>query len=246
MLSGDRWAPLPLTFFRRTRVEQLQIFLEPFPFTAAHLLLCTPARPGSTVRPPQLAWASRQRLRRNDGGPPVCLCLSINKALAPDTRPQPCTTQPQARPRVLQALTARLSVRLLPGFDPGSAVALSNITIVGGALSNFLFNVRRRHPSGTRPLIDWDLIMVMEPSTILGALLGGYLNKVPSVCPVCPFVFPAPLPIHLRRADWRRKCESVCPVRPLVCLSAASCLAAHAQGACPSVVCLYVCLSAGS
>ena len=28
------------------------------------------------------------------------------------------------------------------------------------------------------PLIDWDIILVMEPSTILGALLGGYLNKV--------------------------------------------------------------------
>lgn len=29
-----------------------------------------------------------------------------------------------------------------------------------------------------RPLIDWDLVMVMEPSTILGALAGGYINKV--------------------------------------------------------------------
>lgn len=28
-----------------------------------------------------------------------------------------------------------------------------------------------------RPLIDWDLVMVMEPSTILGALVGGYINK---------------------------------------------------------------------
>ena len=57
-------------------------------------------------------------------------------------------------------------------------MALSNITIVGGAISNFVFNVARRHPSGKRPLIDWDLIMVMEPSTILGALIGGYVNQV--------------------------------------------------------------------
>ena len=64
------------------------------------------------------------------------------------------------------------------GFQPQNAVALSNLTIVGGALANFAFNVNRRHPSGEKPLIDWDLIMVMEPTTILGALLGSYINKV--------------------------------------------------------------------
>jgi uncharacterized membrane protein YfcA len=58
-------------------------------------------------------------------------------------------------------------------------VALSNITIMGGAFSNLCFNVGRVHPLRRgHPLIDWDLILVMEPSTILGALLGGYLNKV--------------------------------------------------------------------
>ena len=51
--------------------------------------------------------------------------------------------------------------------------------IVGGALANFLFNALRRHPYGDKPLIDWDLIMVMEPTTILGALFGSYINKVP-------------------------------------------------------------------
>ena len=57
-------------------------------------------------------------------------------------------------------------------------MALSNITIVGGAISNFLFNVGRRHEYFDKPLIDWELILVMEPTTILGALIGGYLNKV--------------------------------------------------------------------
>jgi hypothetical protein len=38
--------------------------------------------------------------------------------------------------------------------------------------------LRRRHPTADRPLIDWDLIMVMEPMTILGAVLGGFLNKL--------------------------------------------------------------------
>jgi hypothetical protein len=64
------------------------------------------------------------------------------------------------------------------GFTTAEAVALSNITIMGGALANFLFNIRRRHPRLPRPLIDWDLILVMEPTTMLGALLGSYLNKL--------------------------------------------------------------------
>ena len=63
------------------------------------------------------------------------------------------------------------------GFKTETAVALSNITIVGGAISNFCFNVGRRHEYFDKPLIDWELILVMEPTTILGALIGGYLNK---------------------------------------------------------------------
>ena len=46
-------------------------------------------------------------------------------------------------------------------------------------MANLVFNMGREHP--LRPgvtLISWDLILVMEPSTILGALVGGYLNKV--------------------------------------------------------------------
>eukprot|EP00884_Botryococcus_braunii_P020092 jgi/Botrbrau1/6767/Bobra.0057s0003.1 len=64
------------------------------------------------------------------------------------------------------------------GFTTSVAVALSNIAIVGGALVNFSFNVKKRHAYFKRPLIDWDLILVMEPATILGALIGGYFNKV--------------------------------------------------------------------
>ncbi|EIE22493.1 hypothetical protein COCSUDRAFT_47913 [Coccomyxa subellipsoidea C-169] len=66
---------------------------------------------------------------------------------------------------------------LVMGFPTNTAVALSNITIVGGAISNFVFNVGRRHAFFNRPLIDWNIILAMEPATILGALLGGYLNK---------------------------------------------------------------------
>lgn len=59
-----------------------------------------------------------------------------------------------------------------------TAIPLSNITIFGGAIANMILNVQKRHPFADRPLVDWDLILVMEPLTIAGALLGAFLNKL--------------------------------------------------------------------
>jgi uncharacterized membrane protein YfcA len=72
----------------------------------------------------------------------------------------------------------QLPARTCAGFSTDSAVALSNVTILSGACASFLFNVRRCQVHSKRPLIDWDLILIMEPTTIMGALLGSYLNKV--------------------------------------------------------------------
>ena len=67
---------------------------------------------------------------------------------------------------------------LVLGFMPKHAIPLSNVTVFGGALANTLRNVSKRHPNADRPLIDWDLILVMEPSTLAGALIGANLNKI--------------------------------------------------------------------
>ncbi len=65
-------------------------------------------------------------------------------------------------------------------FPTKLAIPLSNITILGGALANFLLNVTRRHPEPNihRPLIDFDLVLMMEPTTMLGSMLGAMLNKL--------------------------------------------------------------------
>lgn len=67
---------------------------------------------------------------------------------------------------------------ILLGFSPKHAIPLSNITVFGGSLANTYLNTRKRHPLADRPLVDWDLILVMEPLTIGGALMGAFLNKV--------------------------------------------------------------------
>lgn len=67
---------------------------------------------------------------------------------------------------------------LVLGFTPKYAIPLSNVTVFGGAVVNYFTNITKRHPHADRPLVDWDLILVMEPLTILGALIGSFLNKL--------------------------------------------------------------------
>jgi hypothetical protein len=92
---------------------------------------------------------------------------------------------------------------LVGRFAPKEAVPLSNITILGGAIANVLFNYWKRHPSADRPLallphprltwrgagrprIDLDIVNVMEPMTIAGAVLGSLVNKLlPGCVPPC-------------------------------------------------------------
>jgi len=67
---------------------------------------------------------------------------------------------------------------LVMDFHPRRAIPLSNITILGGAIANCLLNIPKRHPVADRPMIDFDLVLVMEPLTITGAVIGSILNKV--------------------------------------------------------------------
>ena len=67
---------------------------------------------------------------------------------------------------------------LIMKFSPKHAIPLSNITVFGGALANTFLNAQKRHPLADRPMVDWDLILVMEPLTIAGALMGAFLNKL--------------------------------------------------------------------
>ena len=73
-------------------------------------------------------------------------------------------------------------------FSASQAVALSNVTILGGSLANFVFNVGKMRVNGEtlKPLIDWNLLLIMEPTTIAGAILGTYLTcLIPDVILSC-------------------------------------------------------------
>jgi len=64
------------------------------------------------------------------------------------------------------------------GFPPHFAIPLSNATILGSSLANCILNAKKRHPTANRPLIDWDIMLVMEPVTIAGSVVGTYVNAL--------------------------------------------------------------------
>ena len=67
---------------------------------------------------------------------------------------------------------------LVSGFEAKYAIPLSNVTILGSAVSNIMWNSQRRHPTADRYLIDWGIVNVMEPMTMAGAIFGSLLNKL--------------------------------------------------------------------
>lgn len=73
----------------------------------------------------------------------------------------------------------------IPGYvvslrDVHKAVPLSKVTIFGGCLVSVLINIRRKHPKSNTPIIAYELAALMEPFTLLGAIIGVLLNIVMS------------------------------------------------------------------
>ena len=67
-------------------------------------------------------------------------------------------------------LIARLPIQV--------AIPIGAVTVLGGALASTCFNWTRRHPLADRVLIDWDLVLVMEPLVLVGALLGTLFHRL--------------------------------------------------------------------
>jgi uncharacterized membrane protein YfcA len=67
---------------------------------------------------------------------------------------------------------------LICGLQPKEAIPLSKVCILGGAISTFAVNLRKRHPKADRPLIDYSIALIMAPPTILGTVVGVMLYVV--------------------------------------------------------------------
>lgn len=69
---------------------------------------------------------------------------------------------------------------LIIGLPIQVAIPIGAVTVLGGALASTSFNWTRRHPLADRVLIDWDLVLVMEPLTLVGTLLGTLFHRLVS------------------------------------------------------------------
>jgi uncharacterized membrane protein YfcA len=57
------------------------------------------------------------------------------------------------------------------------AISFASVTVFGGAIANNLLNAQKKHPNHSkRSVIDWELILQLEPMAILGAIIGALLK----------------------------------------------------------------------
>jgi len=68
---------------------------------------------------------------------------------------------------------------LLLHFSTIHAIPLGNTAVLGSSISNIIFSLLKKHPLDKhRSIIDWDVISMMEPMTMVGALIGAYLHSI--------------------------------------------------------------------
>ncbi|XP_061336504.1 sulfite exporter TauE/SafE family protein 3-like isoform X2 [Gastrolobium bilobum] len=65
---------------------------------------------------------------------------------------------------------------LIIGFDPKSATAISKCMIMGAAISTVFYNLKLKHPTLDRPIIDYDLVLLIQPMILLGISIGVVLS----------------------------------------------------------------------
>ncbi|KAK7384923.1 hypothetical protein VNO78_30626 [Psophocarpus tetragonolobus] len=64
------------------------------------------------------------------------------------------------------------------GFDPKSAVAISKCMVTGAAFSALFYCMKQKHPTLDEPVIDYDLMLLMQPMLLLGISIGVILSVV--------------------------------------------------------------------
>ncbi|KAK9666156.1 hypothetical protein RND81_14G164900 [Saponaria officinalis] len=67
---------------------------------------------------------------------------------------------------------------LIIGFDAKSSAAISKCMIMGLSAATIYFNIKQRHPTLERPVIDYDLALVVQPMLLLGISIGVTLNVI--------------------------------------------------------------------
>ncbi|CAL1373488.1 unnamed protein product [Linum trigynum] len=67
---------------------------------------------------------------------------------------------------------------LIIGFDPKSSTAISKCMITGAAISTVFYNLKLRHPTLDLPIVEYDLVLLIQPVLLLGISIGVTFNVV--------------------------------------------------------------------
>ncbi|OIW03740.1 hypothetical protein TanjilG_30016 [Lupinus angustifolius] len=67
---------------------------------------------------------------------------------------------------------------LVIGFDTKSATALSKCMLTGAAISTVIFNWKLKHPTLDIPIIEYDLVLLMQPILMIGISIGVTLSVI--------------------------------------------------------------------
>nr|KYP53587.1 hypothetical protein KK1_024481 [Cajanus cajan] len=67
---------------------------------------------------------------------------------------------------------------LIIGFDPKSAIAISKCMVTGAAISTVFFCLKQKHPTLDQPVIDYDLMLLIQPMLMLGISIGVILSVI--------------------------------------------------------------------
>ncbi|KAF1887048.1 hypothetical protein Lal_00046286 [Lupinus albus] len=67
---------------------------------------------------------------------------------------------------------------LVLGFDTKSATAISKCMLTGAAISTVIFNWKLKHPTLDIPIIEYDLVLLMQPILMLGISIGVSLSVI--------------------------------------------------------------------
>ncbi|XP_038898073.1 sulfite exporter TauE/SafE family protein 3-like isoform X1 [Benincasa hispida] len=69
-------------------------------------------------------------------------------------------------------------LNLILGFDAKSSTAMSKCMIMGAAVSTVYYNLKLRHPFFDVPMIDYDLVLIVQPMLLLGISIGVIFNVI--------------------------------------------------------------------
>lgn len=61
-------------------------------------------------------------------------------------------------------------------FSAFDAIPLAQTVIFSASITTIYFRIKERNPKADRPLIDWDLLILLQPPMICGALFGVLIN----------------------------------------------------------------------